>query len=294
MKTLTPELLHRDTADVGEGPLWDPRVQRLYWVDIPRQKLFRFDPLTGSNEAFTLPDIVTSVHQRAKGGLLLTLRKNVVFYDPDTGNLERVASIEPDLPKHRFNDAACDPRGNLWVGTMHTELWNQPEGALYRVDQTLTPMLQAKGISCSNGTGWSPDGRTMYHTDSFHYGVFAYDFDPETASISNRRTFASVDPKSGMFPDGLTVDAEGGVWSAHMGVGKIVRYDPEGKVEREIQLPVSRGTSCVFGGANLDVLYITTAQNTLTPAQLEKEPLAGSLFACDTGCRGRAATPFCG
>lgn len=294
MKTLTAKLLYRDTAIVGECPVWDGNSARLLWVDIQGRTLRRFDPASGRNEVFPLPDLVTSVHLRERGGVILTMRKEFAFYDPENGNLELLADPEPNLPGNRFNDAACDRRGRLWAGTMNAKHWAEPVGDLYLFDESLAPVRKRAKVVCSNGTGWSPDGQTMYHTESFRYAIFAYDYDPETASITNRRVFLQLDPTGGEFPDGLTVDIDGHVWSAHVGRGRIVRYDPAGQAEREIQLPVTRGTSCAFGGRMLDMLFITTARETLNEEQLHKEPLAGSLFVVDPECRGMAETPFRG
>ncbi|CAN5401868.1 N/A [soil metagenome] len=294
MNPIAAECVHRDSAIVGECPVWDEDAGLLWWVDIQGRKLHRYHPGEGRDEEVELEDIVTSVHRRAAGGLVLTLRKRIVFYDWETARLEVVAEVESDRPGNRFNDAACDPQGRLWAGTMNSEHWDQPEGALYRLDATRRVEQMRTGVICSNGTGWSPDGRTLYHTESFRYAVLAYDFEPETGTISNRRAFLQLDPDGGEFPDGLTVDAEGGVWSAHVGRGRIVRYDPAGQAEREVQLPVTRGTSCAFGAASLSTLYITTARETLTPAQLADEPLAGSLFACEPGVRGCVGNGFAG
>jgi sugar lactone lactonase YvrE len=294
MKTLTPKLLYRDTAIVGECPVWDGSSGRLLWVDIQGRTLRRLDPASGRDEVFPLPDLVTSVHQRERGGFILTLRKEFAFYDPETGHLELLADPEPNLPENRFNDAACDQRGRLWAGTMNAQHWAEPEGDLYLFDESLVPVRKRKKVVCSNGTGWSPDGLTMYHTESFRYAIFAYDYDPDTASITNRRVFLQLDPDGGEFPDGLTVDTDGYVWSAHVGRGRIVRYDPDGQAEREVQLPVTRGTSCAFGGPALDRLFITTARETLNEAQLQNEPLAGSLFVVDPGCHGMVKTAFRG
>ena len=143
-------------------------------------------------------------------------------------------------------------------------------------------------VSCSNGTGWSPDGRTMYHTQSFRYAIHAYDFDAETGAIANQRPFVTLPPDGGGFPDGLTVDEHGFVWSAQPVYGRIVRYDPDGGIDRIISLPVSRGTSCTFGGPDLATLFITSATETLSETQLAEEPLAGNVLACIPGVRGIA------
>jgi sugar lactone lactonase YvrE len=281
-------------AIVGESPLWHAATATLYWVDIQGKKVHRFDPLTGINETFEIPDLVTCLAFRKSGGLVLTLKKSFAFFDPDTGALKMLAELETDKPDNRFNDGRCDPQGRMWAGTMNQKNWESPDGALYCLDENKEVSLKRSQVICSNGTAWSPDSRTMYHTESFRYAIFAYDFDPRSGEIANRRLFAEVDKKSGAFPDGLTVDADGGVWSNHVGVGQIVRYDPAGKIERVVQLPVPRATGCTFGGANLDILYVTSARETMDPKQLRQAPLSGSLFSVDVGVQGIPADFFAG
>jgi len=281
-------------AVIGEGPVWSVSDQRLYWVDIPEKKVHVFQPSDGSNQTFDLPDLVTSATPRKGGGLVLTLRKSVAFFDPETRSLEILPDAEPDKPGNRFNDAKCDRQGRLWAGTMGDIDWDSPVGSLYRFDASRTLERMQEGVCCSNGLGWSPDGKTLYFAESFRYRIHAYDFDPATGDIGRPRVFASLEGKAGAFPDGLTVDAEGFVWSAQPVFGRLVRYDPKGAIERIVELPVSRGTSCIFGGPNLDVLYVTTMRGTLTEEQLANEPLAGSLLALRPGVRGIAETPFVG
>jgi sugar lactone lactonase YvrE len=284
----------RASAQIGEGPVWDARTQRLYWVDIVGQALHAFNPSDGTNTTHACPDIVTSVSPRAAGGLLLTLRRSFVLFDEATGHFDTVAEVESDMPGNRFNDGKTDRRGRHWAGTMGDVDWNHPIGNLYRLGADRRPVHVAGHIRCSNGIAWSPDDRTMYFCESFAYVVHAYDFDAVTGEIENRRTFATVDPDSGSFPDGITVDAEGFVWCAQPVFGRIVRYDPSGRIERIIALPVSRGTSVMFGGPDLSTLYITTMRTTLDERQLSEEPLAGSLLAITPGVKGLAETPFVG
>jgi sugar lactone lactonase YvrE len=284
----------RASAQIGEGPVWDARAQRLYWVDIVGQALHVFNPSDGTNKSYACPDIVTSVSPREAGGLLLTLRRSVVLFDEATTRFDTIAEVEPDMPGNRFNDGKTDRRGRHWAGTMGDVDWNHPIGNLYRIGSDRRPVRVAKRISCSNGIAWSPDDRTMYFCESFAYVIHAYDFDAASGTIENRRPFATVDAASGSFPDGITVDAEGGVWSAQPVFGRLVRYDPTGRIERIIELPVSRGTSVMFGGADLSTLYITTMRTTLDERQLAEEPLAGSLLAITPGVRGLAETPFAG
>jgi sugar lactone lactonase YvrE len=269
----------RAEAIVGESPLWCPREQALYWVDITGQAIHRFDPASGARTTYPLPQPVTAVAQRARGGLVITLRKRFAFFDPATRTLTELADPEPDQPDNRFNDAKCDRQGRFWAGTMNNVHWEAPTGSLYRLAPDGHVMRLQAGVVCANGLGWSPDNRTMYFTESFRYSIYAYDFDPATGTLANRRLFAAVDRRTGGFPDGLTVDADGGVWSVHNAVGRVVRYTPAGQIDRVLELPVPRPTSCAFGGRALDVLYITSARETLTPAQLAQAPLSGSVFA---------------
>jgi sugar lactone lactonase YvrE len=279
---------------VGESPSWDARTGRLYLVDIPGQRIHVFRPLDGDLRTFELPDWVTSVSTRAQGGLVLSMRKNFAFYDPESGELEILEDPEPERGRNRFNDGKCDRQGRLWAGTMGADDWLAATGALYRLDPDRRITRMHDQIKCSNGIGWSPDGRIMYHSESFRYAIFAFDFDPDRGEIDRRRTFVQLDPDAGGFPDGLTVDAEGFVWSAQPVYGRVVRYDPDGGIDRIIDLPVSRGTGIAFGGPDLETLYVTSATETLTDAQLAEEPLAGSVLACTPGVRGIAETPFAG
>jgi sugar lactone lactonase YvrE len=282
-------------AQIGEGPWWSAAEQRLYWVDIVGKQVHIFDPADASNRSFALPDLVTSVAPRANGrGLVLTLRNHFAFFDPATGKLDYLAEPEPDKPGNRFNDGKCDRQGRLWAGTMGDVDWDAPVGNLYRFDADRQVVRMDEGICCSNGLGWSPDSRVMYFTESFRHRIFAYDFDAVSGEIANRRVFITLDPHESAFPDGMTVDAQGFVWCAQPMFGRIARYDPAGKLERIIELPVSRGTGVVFGGPNLDILYVTTMRATLTDEQLAQEPLAGSLLAVDAGVKGIAETPFAG
>jgi sugar lactone lactonase YvrE len=277
---------------IGEGPVWDAKSQRLLWVDIVGQELNVFNPADGSNKTFKLPDIVTSATPRAQGGVLLTLRRSFAFFDPTTEKLETIAEVEADMPGNRFNDGKTDRQGRHWAGTMGDVDWNHPIGNLYRIGADKKPVRMEQKICCSNGIGWSPDNKTMYFCESFAHVIHQYDFDAKSGNIENRRPFTTVNTES--FPDGLTVDAEGFVWSAQPVFGRLVRYDPTGKMERIIELPVSRGTSVMFGGPELDTLYVTTMRTTLEDAQLAEEPLAGCLLAIKPGVRGIAEAPFQG
>lgn len=288
------ELVHQHDSILGESPLWEEREQVLYWVDIDRGKIHRFDPATRENTTHTLPTKVTSIARRAKGGLIASLKKNFAFFDPVTGQVEMLDVVEDDQPENRFNDGKVDRQGRFWAGTMNEVHIGKPDAGLYRFEGPGRVEKMVSEVTISNGTGWSPCGRIMYYTDTLRHTVFAYDFEEKTGSISNRREFYSVDPSAEGLPDGLTVDAEGFVWSALVNYGRMLRFDPAGKLERMVTFPPTRGTCCTFGGANYDELYITTARECLTPEQIAAQPLAGSVFRCEPGVKGLPETPFAG
>ena len=293
--TVTPDqcVLKWD-AVVGESPLWHAGEKRLYWVDIPRKRVHRFDPATGHNETFDLPEIVSCLAFRKSGGLVVTLKQAIAAFDYDAGTLEIFHGVETGQAGTRFNDGRVDPQGRFWCGTTGDPDWGKPVGSLYRmdVDRKLTRVFGQ--VECANGTAWSPDGRTMYFTESMRHVIWAFDFDPATGTPTNRRPFVSLDYGSDVFPDGLCVDADGFVWSNHVGVGKVVRYDPDGVAERELVLPVPRAVGCTFGGDGLMTLFVTSARETMTKEQLDEAPLSGSVFAIDVGVGGLPVTPFAG
>jgi sugar lactone lactonase YvrE len=294
MSSAAVECVLKAEAIVGESPVWCDRERVLYWVDITGQRIHRFHPASGVNDTFHLPEPVTCVALRERGGLLATLRKDFAFFDPGTESLRVLERVEEDKPDNRFNGGKCDRQGRFWAGTMNGTHWKAPSGSLYRLDADLRVTREHSGCVCANGLDWSPDGRALYFTESFAYGIFAYDFDPATGQTANRRLFASVDQSSGAFPDGLTVDAEGGVWSVHNAVGRVVRYSPAGTIDRVVQLPVPRPCGCAFGGEKLDILYVTTARETMAAEQIAKAPLSGSLFAVTPGVRGLSPSCFGG
>lgn len=281
-------------AVVGESPVWHPQEQALYWVDIQGKQIHRFDPLSSENTSFELPEIVTCIALRAAGGLVITLRKHFATFDPATRRLERIGEVEPNLPNNRFNDGKCDPQGRFWAGTMDAVDWSAPAGNLFRLDADQSITLRQSNVICSNGTCWSPNGRLMYYTESFRYTIFVYDFDAATGAITNRRPFVTLDENGGGFPDGMAVDADGFVWSNMVGLGQIRRYDPHGKLESLVELPVPRATDCTFGGADLKTLFVTSARETMSPPELAAAPLSGSLFTLDCEVPGLPAASFSG
>lgn len=294
VKTYKAELALKAEAIVGESPVWSVPEKALYWVDITRGQVHRYRPEKNSDEVYGLPEPVSALSLREKGGLVLALRDGFAFYDPHSHKLTMITDPEADLPDNRFNDAKCDRQGRFWGGTMSGIDWDKPSGSLYRLDADLGVTRVLEDVVCSNGMGWSPDGGIMYHTESFRYAVFKYDFDIETGAVSNRTIFSEVDKSKGAFPDGLTVDSEGCVWSVHNAVGKVVRYDTSGRVIASVEVPVPRPCGCIFGGEKLDRLFITTARETMSGADLKKYPLSGSVFVLEPGVTGLPEPCFAG
>jgi sugar lactone lactonase YvrE len=205
------EPILRSEATVGECPTWDDKEEKLYWVDIPEKKLHCFDPGTKENQTYDFPEVVPCLGLRQKGGLILALQHDLVFFNPKTTVIESVARVETNLSNNRFNDGKVDPQGRFWAGTMDSVELENPGGALYMLNESHVPKLMQSYVTCSNGLGWSPDCRTMYLTESFRHSIFVYEFEPESGEISNRNLFVEIENHK-TFPDGLTVDSEGFVW----------------------------------------------------------------------------------
>jgi len=277
---------------LGEGPFWDIAEQRLYWVDIKRRLIHRFDPATGTDETWLTPEVVGSLAVREQGGLVLALKSGFYFYDLDAGTALPVA-IPADQPAHnRFNDGKTDRQGRFWAGSMDDNS-EEPTGGLFRLNPNLECEKLVDQIICSNGLCWSPDSRTMYYADSPRRTVWAWDFDPDVGAIENRRIFIQLSTAEGL-PDGATVDAEGFVWLAHWDGWQINRYDPKGRVQESVKLPVKRPTCPIFGGPNLETIYVTSASTGLSEQELAEQPHAGSVFAFEANVRGLPEVRFKG
>ncbi len=279
------------TRDIlGEGPVWDPRAQCLWWVDIRGPFVRRFDLRGQRIDTWTMPEMVGSLAVRRRGGLLLAMKSALAFWDPDSGAIDKAAAPEADRSEQRFNDGKCDPRGRFLAGTMNDTARN-PHGTLYRFDGRACVALRS-GITIPNSLAWSPDGTTMTFSDSWTREIGAFDYDQESGEMGARRVFARIEPPA--IPDGATFDAEGYLWVALYDGWKLARFAPNGWLDRTIDLPVQRPTSCQFGGPNLDVLFVTTASQKLAPAELAAQPLAGALLAIEVGVRGLPEPGFAG
>jgi sugar lactone lactonase YvrE len=280
-----------ETDILGESPVWCGREQALYWVDVRAPAVRRYDDETGKIQSWAMPEMAGSLAVRESGGLIVALATALVFFDPKTGTIERIAEPEAHVPQRRFNDGKCDRQGRFWAGTMD-DITRGPEGTMYRLDADRRCVPIFNGIRAPNSIAWSPDNRTMYYGDSYLHSIWAFDFDPDNGTVSNRRDFALL-AKPAM-ADGSTVDAEGFLWNAEYGGGRITRYAPDGRTDRVIEFPFQNPTSCAFGGRNLDTLFVTTASQRLTPEQRAAQPLAGALLALDVGVRGLPEPRYAG
>jgi sugar lactone lactonase YvrE len=285
-----PELLVDFKSFLGEGPVWDARIDRVAWVDILAGRL-HLTARDGRTTTIQLPSPVGCLVPRTAGGWVAALTDGFWTVGED-GTTTRLVDVQSDRPDLRFNDGKCDPQGRFWAGTMALD-HRAGAGALYRLDPELSVHLMVDGVAISNGLDWSLDGRTMYYIDTPTRRIDQFDFDPASGAISDRRPFVTIDAADGS-PDGLTVDAEGGIWLALWDGWRVRRYLPDGSIDREIRLPVSEVTCPVFGGPDLDELYITTAWELLSEEQHAREPLAGALFRVRPGVRGRPPNPFAG
>jgi len=286
----------RSVADVrntlGEGPVWDVREQALYWVDIKGHRLQRLEPQSGAVRTWRLPEPVGCAALRETGGAIVALQSGFAFLDLATETLEWIARPEPDRPGNRMNDGKCDRQGRFWAGTMD-DAERTRSGALYRVDPDLGVHRLESDIGIPNALAWSPDSRTLYFADTAERTIYAYDHDPDSGAIANRRVFAPSPTQAGN-PDGATVDAEGALWCAQWDGWRVLRYAPDGRVDRALELPVQRPTSCAFGGPELKTLFVTTASIGLDPGALAEQPLAGSLLAVELDVAGLPERRFAG
>ncbi|MGE0241695.1 MAG: SMP-30/gluconolactonase/LRE family protein [Parvibaculaceae bacterium] len=280
-------------AELGECPVWSAVESALYWIDIYAGRLNRFDPATGRNHAWTVPEPIGSFALCEDGAVLLALKSGLWRHDLATGQRTPLAQPETHLANNRLNDGRCDRQGRFWVGSMEDPVDPLgPKGSLYRFTADRQCRHMVGGLFVANGLAFSPDGRILYHSDSFKAvrRIWAWDLDIDDGVISNRRLFVDTEGMPGR-PDGGAVDADGCYWMAGNDGWEIVRFTPQGKIDRRIALPVAKPSMLAFGGPRLDVIYVTS----IRPANgLEDQPMAGSLFAVEAGVAGLPEPRFRG
>jgi len=277
---------------LGEGPIWDEATQRLLWIDSLAGLVHELDPVSGDRRDHVVPAPIGSLSLRQGGGAILALADGFHRHDFTTGETTLVAPLGLSNPNVRLNDGKTDRQGRFLAGTMHLHRAEEeaPLGGLYRLDGEGRATLLVEDIATSNGPCFSPDGTLLYFADSTRQVVWAFDYDTATGTPRNRRVFADLKPHA-TAPDGATVDAEGHVWTALVRTARIARFDPAGRMVRVIDFPTRYPTSVAFGGAGLDVLYVTSISRSIRFE--DPSPDAGGLFAIEgLGARG-IAEPRC-
>lgn len=275
---------------IGEGPLWSPDEGALYWIDTVGKRILRARAPFRTAEERGLPFKPSALALTDAGDLLVAYKKGIGLFDFDSGASVQLPLDGLDFTDEIFNDGACDAQGRFWIGTRDRQV-KAPVGSLYVIGPDLQARQMRAGVVCSNGIAWSPDGSTLYHTDSHPGAIAAYAFEPGEGALRDGRTFLDY-AGQGYHPDGCTVDAEGFLWVAEVQGGRISRYAPDGRCERSIALPVSKPTSVMFGGADLKTLFVTSMRYGLSDEQLHAQPHAGKILCLPMAVPGLPEARF--
>jgi sugar lactone lactonase YvrE len=287
------ELLYDIKAKLGEGPVWDSRTQTIYWLDILNKRVY-----AGGDIFLQLDDLVGCIAPRKSGGLILASsngdqgRLTFSGIEADPVSLKVLFSLGDEPSNHRFNDGKCDPRGRFLAGTMILSE-DIPVGSLYSFNgSSITKLLN--NLTIPNGMAWSPDYKTLYYIDTPTREVKAFDYDLETGSVANPRVAVHV-PESLGWPDGMTSDTQGNLWIALWGGAQVTKWNPNtGQLLEQFPVPAKNISSCVFGGRNMNELYITSARKGLDEDTLKEYPLTGGLFRLETNVEGMPTFEFAG
>jgi D-xylonolactonase len=272
-------------AELGEGPFWSAPEGALWFVDIKGRSVHRFHPATDGRRSWLAPDQVSFVLPRSDGCFVAGLPRRLARFTPATGAFETLIALEGERPGNRMNDACVDATGRLWFGSMDDDE-TEPRGVLYRWDCRVAPIACDQGFVISNGPAFSPDGRTLYHTDSVRRTIYRFEVASD-GSASGKRPFIQIEDGAG-FPDGTTVDAEGCLWVALYQGWAVRRYSARGELLEVVALPCANVTKLALGGGDLKTAFVTTARKGLGPRELAAQPLAGNLFAFDAEVPGLA------
>lgn len=272
-------------AELGEGPIWDSEQQVLYWVDILGNNLHIYDPEHNVDRIISIGQKISTVVPYSMGRVALTTENGFFSLELDNGKLTPIADPELESPNNRFNDGKCDAAGRFWAGTMSMD-GSERSGSLYCLDLDGSVKKVLGDVDCSNGIAWSLDNKKMYYIDSGAKHVVAFDYDIESAELSNRSIIIDLASEN-VYPDGMTIDAEGMIWVALWDGYRVNRWNPAtGELLDTIAVPTGKVSACAFGGPDLDELYITTARENMSALQLENEPIAGGVFCVKTAVKG--------
>jgi len=274
---MKPEPVLEHQCVLGEGPLWDFENKLICWIDIVSGNIHEYSPTTNHFRSIPVHEMIGSIALNADGNFIIAIQNGFAFLNRKNGEIKKIANPEADIPGNRFNEGKCDPSGRFWAGTMSIRE-QRGVGSLYMLDHDLKTIKKLKGITISNGMAWSENKKIFYYIDTPTQQVIKYDYEDFSGNISNPKAIIRIEDKEG-HPDGMTIDTEGMLWIAHWGGGQVTRWDPStGKLLLRIEMPVKKITSCTFGGDLMNDLYITSANKDLNAADLQKQPLAGSLF----------------
>jgi sugar lactone lactonase YvrE len=285
------EIISNHKCQLGEGPVWDAQSHSIYWIDILKGELHQYDFKKNKHCIFSINEMIGCFALCKNGQLIIVTQSGFCFLEKETGQIKKVNDPESNLPNNRFNDGKCDPIGRFWAGTMSIN--EEPNmGSLYVFDNK-TVEKKIENVTISNGIAWGLDHKKMYYIDTPTFEVVAYDYEKETGNISNKQIALKIKEEDG-YPDGMTIDTEGMLWIAHWGGWQVTRWNPQtGEKIMSIKLPVSKVTSCTFGGENLSDLFITSASVGLSAEDLVQQPLAGALFIIrNCGFQGVEAFEF--
>lgn len=292
MSALKIETVTEVKSLLAEGPVWDAKRKVICWIDILNGKIHEWSEKDAVYRETDVKQMIGSMAICSDGNYIAALQNGFAFINRESREVKMITDPEAHLSNNRFNDGKCDPAGRFWAGTMSlTE--DHGAGSLYTLDNDLSYSKMREKVTISNGLAWSLDHKTVYHIDTPTLTVTAFDYENESGRISNQRTAILIEEKDG-FPDGMTIDSEGMLWIAHWNGWQVTRWNPvSGKKLYAVSMPVAKVTSCTFGGDDFNDLYITTAKVDLTPEELQRQPLAGSLFVIrNCGFTGLPAFEF--
>jgi sugar lactone lactonase YvrE len=296
MKTLKIDVVHNEAMQVGECPLWHDVESALYWVDINGLTVNRVHPASGKFSSWKMASEPSAIAADGDNNLVVATRFGFVRLNTSTGEIADICPAPYDTAITRFNDGRVDPAGRFWVGTMY-EPRDKPAAEMYVLERDALRLAWSGNMTNSNGLAWTPDGRTMFHADTTSHRIDRYDFDPATGAVANGRNLVvfSTDKNAADYggrPDGAAVDAEGNYWVAMFEGGRLLKLSPEGELLREIALPVRCPTAVAFGGADLHVLYITSASHGRSAAEIEQYPLTGKVLCMRVDVAGQVQAEY--
>ena len=281
----TVHLEYETKAALGEGAFWNHKTQEFYWIDIVNKKFHIYKPSNKINKSYEMPSEIGTVVPYTNQEAVVALADGIYTVNLESGKLKMFSDAENKMTENRFNDGKCDPLGNLWVGSMHLKQ-SEPKASLYKINPKGEATKMLGNITISNGIVWTSDNKKMYYIDTPTGNIRAFDYDITNGTITNERVAVKV-PESLGYPDGMAIDEEDMIWVGLWNGNSVVRFNPNtGELLQQIKVPAHNVTACAFGGENLDEMYITTARVDMSEEELEKYPLAGSIFKVKPGVKG--------